>query len=322
MPFIPYYLGGWEDYPDTSTPMVAAALDLWDATLLDHDTRIDDAEADITALAAGKAPLASPTFTGTVTAPRIITPPVTLTDAATIAIDAALGNIFRCALTADRAIGAPTNPVDGQYMMLELTASGGARVPTFNTIYEMPSGVDVGASPAIPSGQTNVYEFTYRSSLTRWILIGERPGVSQGGRWSNAVAQSIPNLTVRGVYLPTDDYTTPYVTKTVGTTSTGSTFILNRAGLWRASLQLAWAADDGGIRFAEVAATGQVPCYEQIIVDTTSLQVAMSISGDFRANAGDAANPTVLQSNTGAAAINLDNAAFRPVRYSLTWIAP
>jgi hypothetical protein len=72
----------------------------------------------------GAAPLASPTFTGTVTMARSVNTPVSLLDAATIATDASLGNTFRVTLGGNRTLGAPTNPTDGQMAMWEIAQDG------------------------------------------------------------------------------------------------------------------------------------------------------------------------------------------------------
>ena len=56
---------------------------------------------------------------------------VTLTDAATIATDASLGNLFRVTLGGNRTLGNPTNPVDGQKVTccnVETTPNVGKRL--------------------------------------------------------------------------------------------------------------------------------------------------------------------------------------------------
>lgn len=50
--------------------------------------------------------------------------PVTLTDAATIATNAAVGRHFRVTLTANRTLGNPTNGVDGGRYVWELIQDG------------------------------------------------------------------------------------------------------------------------------------------------------------------------------------------------------
>ncbi len=48
------------------------------------------------------------------------TNPITLTDAATIAVDATLGNFFRVTLGGNRTLGNPTGATDGQMLMFEI----------------------------------------------------------------------------------------------------------------------------------------------------------------------------------------------------------
>ena len=62
-------------------------------------------------------------------------PVVTLTDALTVAVNAALGNDFRLLMTsgvgATRALGAPSNPVDGRKIIFQVTQdSAGSRLLT------------------------------------------------------------------------------------------------------------------------------------------------------------------------------------------------
>jgi hypothetical protein len=66
---------------------------------------------------------------------------VALTDAATVAIDASAGNDFRLLTTsgigATRAIGAPSNLVDGQAFTITITQdSTGGRAATWNAVYK------------------------------------------------------------------------------------------------------------------------------------------------------------------------------------------
>lgn len=73
-------------------------------------------------------------------------PPVTLTDAATIATNAALGNHFRVTLAGNRTLGAPTNLIDGQRIMWEIKQDAtGGRTLAYNSIFrfgtDLPSAV-------------------------------------------------------------------------------------------------------------------------------------------------------------------------------------
>lgn len=60
---------------------------------------------------------------GGIPIPFVLTP-VNLVDAPTIATDANLGNAFRVTLTADRILGIPSNPHDGQMVIWEVRQDG------------------------------------------------------------------------------------------------------------------------------------------------------------------------------------------------------
>lgn len=101
-------------------------------------------------------------------------PPVTLTDAATIATDASLGNVFRVTIAASRTLGTPTNPTDGQRARWEVTASGTG--PWTLTLTTGAAGsFKFGTSPAslatIATGTTMFIEAFYRTASARWHVI-------------------------------------------------------------------------------------------------------------------------------------------------------
>ena len=124
---------------------------------------------------AGLAPAASPTLTGTVTiSGREVVPSDALTDASTIATDAALGNYFRVTLNvagATRLLGNPTNPTDGQKIMWELIQDGsGNRALTLDTKFVL--GTDITAVTL--STAINKRDFlgaVYNSTADRWYVI-------------------------------------------------------------------------------------------------------------------------------------------------------
>jgi len=92
---------------------------------------------------------------------------VTLTDAATIATDASLGNRFRCTMTASRTLGVPTNPTDGKECIWMLIASGGAWTPTFTTGAAGFSGV---TGTSIASGSTGTLTAVFDATGNRWRI--------------------------------------------------------------------------------------------------------------------------------------------------------
>jgi hypothetical protein len=81
---------------------------------------------------------------GDVVLPAAQVAPVTLTDATTVATNAALGNHFRVTLGGNRTLGNPTNAVDGQKIIWELIQDGtGTRTITLDTKFVL--GTDLTA---------------------------------------------------------------------------------------------------------------------------------------------------------------------------------
>jgi hypothetical protein len=104
--------------------------------------------------------------------------PITLTDATTIATDASLGNYFRVSITANRTLGTPTNPTDGQKAIWEVTASGGARVLTLTvgSTGAFKFGTDFTTIPSIASGTATFIGAVYRSATSRWHVLSLAQG--------------------------------------------------------------------------------------------------------------------------------------------------
>lgn len=66
---------------------------------------------------------------------------VTLTDAATIAVDLSLGNNFQVTLGGNRTLGAPTNVVAGQSGVIRVVQDGtGSRTLAYNSVYKFAGG--------------------------------------------------------------------------------------------------------------------------------------------------------------------------------------
>jgi hypothetical protein len=67
--------------------------------------------------------------------------PVTLTDGATINVDASLSNVFRVTLAGNRTLAAPTNLSDGQTIVFMVYQDGtGSRTLSYAAIYDWPGG--------------------------------------------------------------------------------------------------------------------------------------------------------------------------------------
>lgn len=122
----------------------------------------------------GGLPLSGGTLTG-----RLVPATVALTDAATVAVNAALGNQFTLALGGNRTIAAPSNPAEGQVIVFELAqpVSGGPFTPTFAS---GTGGYSFGSSgvPAWSTAASALDEVAFRYSTLKsaWLFQGAALG--------------------------------------------------------------------------------------------------------------------------------------------------
>jgi hypothetical protein len=69
--------------------------------------------------------------------------PVLLTDAATIATNAALGNVFYVTLTDNRTLGNPTNLIEGAtYQWFIIQDAGGTNTLDYGNLFAWPAGTE------------------------------------------------------------------------------------------------------------------------------------------------------------------------------------
>ena len=99
------------------------------------------------------------------TSARAYNPITTLTDAASIAVDFALGNNFLVTIGGNRTLAAPTNAVAGQTGQIYVIQDGtGSRTLSYNSAYQFVSG----AAPTLSTGAADVDILVYstRSATT------------------------------------------------------------------------------------------------------------------------------------------------------------
>ena len=99
------------------------------------------------------------------TSARAYNPITTLTDAASITVDFALGNNFLVTIGGNRTLAAPTNAVAGQTGQIYIIQDGtGSRTLAYNSAYQFVSG----ASPTLSTGAADVDILVYstRSAST------------------------------------------------------------------------------------------------------------------------------------------------------------
>lgn len=97
---------------------------------------------------------------------------VTLTDGATPALNAALGKVFRLTAAGNRTIAVPSNPTDGQAIIIEHTASGGSRTLALNTgTGGFSYTAEVTALTATASGKTDRIGCIYNLAANTWWVV-------------------------------------------------------------------------------------------------------------------------------------------------------
>ena len=97
-----------------------------------------------------------------------------LTDAATIAIDAANGGdpmICDVTLAGNRTLGAPTNPTNTRRIIIRVKQDGtGSRTLAYNAVYRFPSDIP---SPTLSTaaGTTDIIAFVYNTASVKWDCV-------------------------------------------------------------------------------------------------------------------------------------------------------
>lgn len=95
---------------------------------------------------------------------------VNLTDAATIEVDASLGNDFRVTIAGNRTMGTPANPSNGQQIIFQVTqGSGGSFTLTWASGYEFSASMPQPALSAA-AGQTDLLGFIYNAAKGAWLF--------------------------------------------------------------------------------------------------------------------------------------------------------
>jgi hypothetical protein len=119
-------------------------------------------------------PLAGGSLTG-----ALVPAVVALTDAATVAVNAALGNAFRLLMTsgvgATRILGNPSNPADGQRIDVAVTQDVvGSRLLTYGSAYDFGAAGTPTLSTA--ASALDILGFIYYASKGKWCFVGAPGG--------------------------------------------------------------------------------------------------------------------------------------------------
>lgn len=97
---------------------------------------------------------------------------VTLTDGASVALDASLGSEFILTTTTNPTIAVPTNAVNGQRIIIRVKASGGSRTMALTTSAGgFRFGSDITALTATSSGKTDYVGAIYNGTDSFWDVV-------------------------------------------------------------------------------------------------------------------------------------------------------
>lgn len=150
-----------------------------DGTLTVTGTSTDPVVSISAAVIANVAPLGSPTFSGTATFAKMVSTPVPLTDAATIVVDASLGNLFRVTLGGNRTMGVPSTPSDGQEILFEIIQDGtGSRTVTWASstggyAFDVPTPI-----LNTTAGARDFLQFVYNTAANKWRFASAPSGLT------------------------------------------------------------------------------------------------------------------------------------------------
>lgn len=126
-----------------------------DLSTLDTVVAVDAPDSvTLATLLAAKQPLAT-------LLTRLATAPVTITYAASITPNAALGSVFRVTATGDLTVADITGGTDGQTVALEVLASGADRTVA----------ITGGGSVTVASGQWWTASFRYSATASAWLSL-------------------------------------------------------------------------------------------------------------------------------------------------------
>lgn len=140
------------------------------------------------------------------------TTPVTLTDAATILVNAAASNYFRVTLGGNRTLGTPSSPTDGQQAVFEVIqpGSGGPYTLSYSGGYTFPASAPQ-PSLSTAAGDHDFISFVYSASESAWVCtgyvlaqFGALVTIAQGGTGQTTAQAAINALTgvqTSGYYL-------------------------------------------------------------------------------------------------------------------------
>jgi hypothetical protein len=170
-------------------------------------------------------PASAATMATTVEPGAVAPAVVALADAATIAVDASLGNDFRVTIAGNHAMGTPTNPTDGQKITVQVTqGTGGPFTLSWSSAYQFSAALPQ-PTLSTTAGDTDLLCFIYNAAKGTWLFVAFLAG------FTAASAPPPPPMgtyrlfaTVAGPTTPVS-YSGPFMSGVVFTVTTGGCWL-------------------------------------------------------------------------------------------------
>ncbi len=103
-------------------------------------------------------------------------PEATLTDASTISWNAQTQSVCKVTLAGNRTIGAPSNPINGQFISILVAQDGtGSRTLTWNAVYEFKD--DTAPTLTTTASKGDLFVFRYSGSA-KWLEVGRNQNLT------------------------------------------------------------------------------------------------------------------------------------------------
>jgi hypothetical protein len=246
----------------------------------------------------GAAPIASPTFTGSVTAPVYASTPQTLTDAPTINWNPALGLNASVTLGGNRTLSFSSTPVAGAYGTLVVTqdAYGGRSITlpsTTNKVLGSTSATTIALSTA--ANATDILNFYYDGAKCYWN-IGQGYGNAASSAYQAPITLSTTGTgaaTLSGTTLTIPTYSLPIAnTANLGGIKVGSNLNVDANGVLTANIN---AGTLTGTTLASNVINSNLTSVGTLTSGTISLTTDIVTSGNLRA--GDITYPNTAGTN-------------------------
>lgn len=173
--------------------------------------------------------VARPASAATITESGAVAPAVVmLNDAASITIDASLGNDYRVTIGGNRTLTNPSNPTDGQKIVVQVTqGTGGPFTLSYGSAYAFAAGLPQ-PTLSTTAGETDLLAFIYNAGKGEWLLVAYVIGFASSG--GTPTPTPTPTVTPTPTPTPTTTTTPPAGTYRLYPTTNGPSTPVSYSG--------------------------------------------------------------------------------------------